>query len=210
MSEVSFGLLLAGGRASRMGGGDKPLLKLAGRTILAWVIERLAPQCAGLVLNANGDAQRFSPYLLPVVADTIPGFAGPLAGILSGLDWLAEQRSTARWAVSVAADTPFIPHDLVAVLHARRHEAGADIAVAASAGRTHPVIALWPVEVRHALRQALVSDEIRKIDRFTARFRRAIADWPVESFDPFFNVNEPQDLALAEPIAARLVGAGKT
>jgi molybdopterin-guanine dinucleotide biosynthesis protein A len=192
-----------------MEGRDKPLLTLAGRTILAWVIERLAPQCAGLVLNANGDAQRFSPYQLPVVADTVPGFAGPLAGILAGLDWLAEHRTAARWAVSVAADTPFIPPDLVAVLHARRHESGADIAVAASAGRRHPVIALWPVEIRAALRQALVDEEIRKIDRFTARFRRVIADWPAQSFDPFFNVNQPQDLADAESIAAGLAGARK-
>jgi molybdopterin-guanine dinucleotide biosynthesis protein A len=204
MSEVGFGLLLAGGKARRMGGGDKPLLTLAGRTILAWVIERLAPQCAGLVLNANGDGQRFSSYQLPVVADTVPGFAGPLAGILSGLDWLAENRLGARWAVSVAADTPFIPADLVAVLSARRRESGADIAVAASAGRTHPVIALWPVEIRDALRQALVSEGIRKIDRFTARFQRVIADWPTQSFDPFFNVNEPHDLAEAESIAACL------
>jgi molybdenum cofactor guanylyltransferase len=204
MNEATYAILLAGGQARRMGGGDKPLLRLAGRPILAWLLQRLAPQCAGLILNANGDGARFKEFQLPVIADEIEGFAGPLAGILAGLDWLAHHRSGVGWALSVATDTPFIPDDLVPLLHAARLAEGADIAVAASAGRPHPVVALWPVSIRSALRRALVDEDIRKIDRFTARFRLAQMDWKAEPFDPFFNVNNPQDLVAAEAIAQNL------
>jgi len=207
MNDATFALLLAGGQARRMGGGDKPFVRVAGRPILAWVLERLAPQCAGLVLNANGDAGRFAEYRLPVVADDIPGFAGPLAGILAGLDWLADHRPSIAWGLSVATDTPFIPEDLVRRLHEGIVGEDAEIAVAASAGRPHPVVALWPVSIRAALRTALVADKIHKIDRFTAAFRRAQIDWPIAPFDPFFNVNSPQDLDAAEAIGHRLQGA---
>jgi molybdenum cofactor guanylyltransferase len=206
MNEATFGLLLAGGRARRMGGGDKPLRAIAGKAILAWVIERLAPQCGGLLLSANGDPERFAEYRLSVVADDVRGFAGPLAGILAGLDWLAAEHSSVSWGVSVAADTPFIPDDLVAALHAGRREGNADIAVAASAGRQHPVVALWPVEIRHALRNAVVGENVRKIDRFTSGFKVATVGWSADPFDPFLNINSPQDIALAEPIGARLAG----
>ncbi len=199
---TSLGLLLAGGLARRMGGGDKPLLSLAGQPILDHVIARLRPQCDGLLLNANGDPARFARWGLPVVADDVPGFAGPLAGILAGLDWAATNRPDAAALVSVAADTPFIPQDLVAGLQAAARDAGALLACAASGGWTHPVVGLWPVSIRHALRKALVEEGERKIDRFTARHGCASAEWPTTPVDPFFNVNTPEELAEAERLAA--------
>jgi molybdenum cofactor guanylyltransferase len=203
-SPPTLGLLLAGGLARRMGGGDKPLRTIAGRTILAHVIERLAPQCDGLLLNANGDPARFSDYNLPVVADSVPDFAGPLAGILAGLDWLAANRPGAQWLVSVAADTPFIPRDLVARLHAVREAANVPLACAVSGGWTHPVIGLWPVRLREELRHALTVEDERKIDRWTARHGVAEVEWPVTPVDPFFNANRPDDLAEAERLHAAL------
>lgn len=200
----TLGLLLAGGLARRMGGGDKPLRTIAGRSILAHVIERLAPQCDGLVVNANGDPARFAGYGLPVVADSVPDFAGPLAGILAGLDWMAVHRPESKWLVSVAADTPFIPHDLVAGLHEAREAQGVPLACAASGGWTHPVIGLWPVRLRADLRHALTVEDERKIDRWTARHGCASAEWPVTPVDPFFNANKPEDLDEAERLFATL------
>lgn len=208
MTDTStLGLLLAGGLARRMGGGDKPLRTIAGRSILAHVIERLAPQCGGLVVNANGDPARFADYGLPVVADSVPDFAGPLAGILAGLDWMADNRPGTEWLVSVAADTPFIPRDLVARLHEAREEQGVPLACAASGGWTHPVIGLWPVSLRDDLRRALTVEDERKIDRWTARHGCASAEWPVEPVDPFFNANRPEDLDEAERLFATLATA---
>jgi molybdopterin-guanine dinucleotide biosynthesis protein A len=192
------GIILAGGLARRMGGGDKPLKEIAGKPILAHVIERLQPQCARVVLNANGDPARFASFGLPVVADDVPDFAGPLAGILAGLDWIAANARDCQCAISVAADTPFIPRDLVRRLQAARLGEACDVAVAASGGRTHPVIALWPVTIRNQLRRALVDESERKIDRFTARYQAAQVSWPNEPYDPFFNVNETSDLTAAE------------
>jgi molybdopterin-guanine dinucleotide biosynthesis protein A len=200
----TLGLLLAGGLARRMGGGDKPLRTIAGRTILAHVIERLGSQCDGLLLNANGDPARFADYGLPVVADGVPDFAGPLAGILAGLDWLAANRPGAQWLVSVAADTPFIPRDLVARLHAAREAANVPLACAASGGWTHPVIGLWPVVLREELRHALTVEDERKIDRWTARHGVVSVEWLTEPVDPFFNANRPDDLAEAERLHAAL------
>ncbi|PZN98913.1 MAG: molybdenum cofactor guanylyltransferase MobA [Hyphomicrobiales bacterium] len=200
----TLGLLLAGGLARRMGGGDKPLRMIAGRTILAHVIERLAPQCESLLINANGDPSRFADYGLPVVADSVPDFAGPLAGILAGLDWLAANRPELDWLVSVATDTPFIPRDLVARLHGAREADSVPLACAASGGWTHPVIGLWPVSLREELRHALTVQDERKIDRWTARYGCASAEWPVMPVDPFFNANQPDDLAEAERLFASL------
>lgn len=203
----TLGLLLAGGLARRMGGGDKPLRLIAGRTILAHVIERLGPQCDGLLVNANGDPARFADYGLPVVADSVPDFAGPLAGILAGLDWMAANRPELDWLISVAADTPFIPGDLVARLHAAREAQDVPLACAASGGWTHPVIGLWPVRLREELRHALTVDDERKIDRWTARHGCASAEWPAAPVDPFFNANKPDDLAEAERLFATLPAA---
>jgi molybdopterin-guanine dinucleotide biosynthesis protein A len=207
MTPPTLGLLLAGGLARRMGGGDKPLRTIAGRTILAHVIERLAPQCDGLVVNANGDPARFAGYGLPVVADSVPDFAGPLAGILAGLDWMAAHRPEAEWLVSVAADTPFIPRDLVARLHEARGAQNVPLACAASGGWTHPVIGLWPVSLRADLRRALTVEDERKIDRWTARHGCASAEWSVDPVDPFFNANRPEDLDEAERLFATLATA---
>jgi molybdenum cofactor guanylyltransferase len=183
------GVLLAGGLARRMGGGDKPMRQIGGRTILARVIARLGPQCDGLVLNANGNPARFASFGLPVIADTIENFPGPLAGILAALDWLAAHRPEVGWILSAAADCPFLPRDLVARLARARAEQNAQLAVAASDGQSHPVIGLWSVALREELRHALVVEDIRKVDRWTGRYRLATVTWPAEPFDPFFNAN---------------------
>ncbi|MBV9568189.1 MAG: molybdenum cofactor guanylyltransferase MobA [Hyphomicrobiales bacterium] len=201
MNESAVGVLLAGGLARRMGGGDKPLREISGKPLLAHVIERLRPQCGALVLNANGEPERFSAFGLPVVADSIEGFAGPLAGILAGLDWAAAHTKGAQWAVSVATDTPFLPRDLVERLEEARAAKKALFASAASGGRTHPVIGLWPIGIRDELRRAILEEGLRKIDLFTARHELAIAEWPTLPYDPFFNANAPDDLAEAESIA---------
>ncbi len=194
--------LLAGGLARRMGGGDKPMRKIGGRTILARVIARLAPQCDRLILNANGDPARFAAFDLPVIADTVENFPGPLAGILAALDWAAANRPDVSWILSAAADCPFLPRDLVARLHRARAEQNAQLAVAASDGQSHPVIGLWSVALREELRHALVIEDIRKIDRWTARYRLATVEWPVDELDPFFNANTMDDIAVAERLAA--------
>jgi molybdopterin-guanine dinucleotide biosynthesis protein A len=207
MSERTLGVLLAGGLARRMGGGDKPMRSIGGRTILERVVARLGPQCDGLILNANGDPARFEPHGLPVVADTVPDFAGPLAGILAALEWAAANRPDIGWVVSAAADTPFLPRDLVSRLQAAREEAGTPLACAESGGQAHPVNALWAVALRDDLRHALVVEDMRKIDRWTARHGIARAAWPVELYDPFFNVNTPDDIAAAERVIAAHPGA---
>jgi molybdopterin-guanine dinucleotide biosynthesis protein A len=199
MRADTLGLILAGGLARRMGGGDKPLREAGGRPLLAHLIERLGPQVNGLVLNANGDPARFAAFGLPVVADSIGGFAGPLAGVLAGLDWAAEHRPDCPWVVSCPGDTPFPPADLVARLHAAREAAGVPLACASSAGHCHPPVGLWPVALREALRAALAAGE-RKIDRWTAAHGCAVAEWPDAPFDPFFNANTPQDVAEASRI----------
>jgi molybdopterin-guanine dinucleotide biosynthesis protein A len=199
----TLGVLLAGGLARRMGGGDKPLRTIAGRTILERVAARFAPQCDGLILNANGDPTRFAALGLPVIPDRVPDFAGPLAGILAALEWAAEHRPDVADVASIAADTPFVPHDFVSRLHAAREAAGTPLACAESGGRTHPVNGLWSVGLKDDLRNALVVEDLRKIDRWTARHGIAYAAWPIEPYDPFFNANTPEDLAEAEEIVRR-------
>jgi len=196
------GVLLAGGLARRMGGGDKPMRTIRGRTILERVIARLEPQCDGLILNANGDPARFAVFGLAVIADGVADFPGPLAGILTGLDWAAERRPEVSHILSVAADCPFLPRDLVARLESARKAQGAELAVAASDGQTHPVIGLWSVALREELRHALVKEDVRKIDRWTARYPLATVTWPTTPLDPFFNANTVEDIAEAERLAA--------
>ena len=193
-----IGLVLAGGQSRRMGGGDKPLRLLAGRPLLAHIVERVAPQVRRLALNANGDPARFAAFGLPVVADAVAGFAGPLAGVLTGLDWAAAEAPDCPWVASVPGDAPFLPPDLVARLLTAIDSEGADLACAASAGQSHPVVGLWPVRLRHELRRALVDEDIRKVDRWTARYRLATVAFPAEPVDPFFNANRPEDLVEAE------------
>jgi molybdopterin-guanine dinucleotide biosynthesis protein A len=195
------GVLLAGGLARRMGGGDKPMRTIGGRSILDRVIARLKPQCDGLILNANGDPSRFAAFGLPVIADTVQDFPGPLAGILAALDWTAAHRPDVGWILSAAADCPFLPRDLVARLQQARIAQGAELAVAASGGQSHPVIGLWSVALREQLRHALVVEDVRKIDRWTARYKLATVTWPAEPLDPFFNANTMDDIAEAERLA---------
>ena len=196
------GVLLAGGLARRMGGGDKPMRQICGRTILERVIARLKPQCDGLILNANGDPARFAAFRLPVIADTVADFPGPLAGILAALDWMAAHRPEVKHVLSAAADCPFLPRDLVARLEGARRAENAELAVACSDGQTHPVIGLWSVHLRGELRHALVEEDVRKIDRWTARYPLATVNWPVTPVDPFFNANTVDDIAEADRLAA--------
>ncbi len=184
-----------------MGGGDKPRTSIGGRTILSRVIERMTPQCTRLILNANGDPSRFADTELPVIADDVPGFAGPLAGILAGLDWAAAHAPDVSHIASVPGDCPFLPRDLVARLHQAREAAGQPLACARSGEWRHPVVAVWPVALRGDLRRVLVDEDLRKIEIWTARHGVALADWPAEPVDPFFNVNAPDDAAAAEQLA---------
>lgn len=199
--EPILGLVLVGGLARRMGGGDKPMRIIAGRSMLQRVIDRVAPQCDGLVINANGDATRFAAFDLPINPDNIADFPGPLAGILAGLDWAAAHRPDIRWLLSVPGDCPFLPRDLAASLHLARRNNNAQMAVASSAGQAHHVIGLWNVDLRHDLRTALLDEQLRQVGRFMARYRLATVDWPVEPIDPFFNANTTDDLTEAERLA---------
>ncbi len=198
----TLGLVLAGGLARRMGGGDKARIKIGGSTILDRVLACMTPQCARVIINANGDPARFADTGLPVVADSVPDFAGPLAGILAGLDWTAAHAPASEWVVSVPGDCPFLPRDLVKRLHAARSAHGVPLACARSGEWRHPVVALWPVALREDLRRALIEENLRKIEIWTAGHGVAIADWPADPVDPFFNVNTPQDAARAQSLAA--------
>jgi len=202
-----LGLVLAGGLARRMGGGDKARIHVGGKTILERVLARLTPQCARVILNANGDPARFADAGLPVVADSVPDFAGPLAGILAGLDWAAAHAPDIAEVVSVPGDCPFLPRDLVSRLFAARASVAKPLACAQSGDWRHPVVAVWPVTLRNDLRRALLEEGLRKIEAWTARHGVAIAEWPNTPFDPFFNVNTPADAAEAERIAVEQADA---
>jgi molybdopterin-guanine dinucleotide biosynthesis protein A len=191
-----LGVILAGGQATRMGGGDKGLLRVGGQTLLERVVDRLGPQVAALALNANGDPARFAGSGLPVLADSVGGFAGPLAGVLAGLDWAADRG--ADTIVTAAADTPFFPCDLVPRLLLAAEGMDAPLALAATASGAHPTFGLWPVALRGDLRAAL-NGGLRKVVAWTDRHGAATALFPDE--DAFFNVNTPEDLARAEAMA---------
>jgi molybdenum cofactor guanylyltransferase len=186
-----------------MGFAEKTRIAIGGSTILDRIIARLGPQCRRLILNANGDLARFADTRLTVVADSVPGYAGPLAGILAGLDWLAGHAPDIAWMVSGPGDCPFLPRDLVARLHRARSAGGAALVCARSGRRLHPVVGLWPVNVREDLRRALTDEGMRKVEEWTSRYQFAIAEWPSDPVDPFFNVNTPAEAAEAERLAAR-------
>jgi len=205
-SEIT-GVILAGGQSRRMGGGDKGLLALAGKPMLAHVIDSLAPQVGRMIINANGDPARFAAFGLPVVADTVGGFAGPLAGILAGMRWSAANAPAARWIATAAGDAPLLPRDLVA----RFVEAAADrphaVALAQSAGELHPVIGLWPVTLAGDLEAQLASG-VRKVLHWTDRHGTVPVVFSMVrlsgiEIDPFFNANTPQDLDRLRAILAQ-------
>ena len=204
----TFGLVLAGGQARRMGGGDKAKIEIGGVSILDRVLATLSAQCVGIVINANGDPERFADTGLTVIADNVPGFAGPLAGVLAGLDWLAEQDNGIEWLMSVPGDCPFLPDDLVERLHTARRKMGASVplACARSGEWRHPVVGLWPLALRGDLRTALTEEGLRKIEVWTARHGIAVADWPDQPIDPFFNVNTPDDAKRAQQLAEQMAG----
>jgi molybdopterin-guanine dinucleotide biosynthesis protein A len=198
-----LGVILAGGRATRMGGGDKGLRIVGGKRLIDHVIDRLAPQVGGLAINANGDATRLAEFGLPVLPDSLPGHPGPLAGVLAGLDWAAGQGAQA--IVTAAADTPFFPRDLVARLQAAAGSKG--LCLSASPDETgtlqrHPTFGLWPVALRDDLRAALTAG-LRKIVLWTDQHEAGRAHFDSDPFDPFFNVNSPEDIVLAETLVAR-------
>lgn len=202
--QAVVGLLLAGGQSTRMGGGDKCLRPLAGRPMLAHVAERLAPQCTTLIINANGDPARFAAFGLPVVADTIEGFVGPLAGILAGMRWAALNAPQATHLCSASSDAPFVPRDLVARCAEALRERPTAIAVAQSHGELHPVIGLWPVALADDLEAAL-KEGVRKVLRWTDRHGTVPVPFePVtlggQAIDPFFNANTPEELDEARAL----------
>jgi molybdopterin-guanine dinucleotide biosynthesis protein A len=201
----TLGLILAGGLARRMGGGDKAMIKIAGQTILERTLARVAPQCARTIINANGDPARFAFTGLTVIPDSVAEFPGPLAGILAALEWAAAHTPDIEWVASVPGDCPFLPRDLVSRLHQAREAAGVPLACARSGEWRHPVVGLWRVDLRADLRRALVDEDLRKIEVWTARHGVAVADWPAEPVDPFFNVNTPEDVAAATRIAESMV-----
>jgi molybdopterin-guanine dinucleotide biosynthesis protein A len=186
------GIILAGGQAQRMGGGDKSRLMLGDRSILSHVIARFEPQCASLVLNANGDAGRFADLNMPVIADSIDGFAGPLSGVLAGLDWAAE--NGVEHIVTAAADTPFLACDLVPRLQMAAEDTAHGLALATSPSGRQPTFGIWPVALRDDLRTAL-QDGLRKVVQWTSRHDAAMAPFPDDA--SFFNVNTPDDLTTA-------------
>jgi len=192
------GILLAGGQSRRMGGGDKCLAELGGKTLLQRSIDVAVPQVSQLVLNTNSDPGQFVSYGLPIVRDVVGGFAGPLAGVLTGMEWARENAPACEWLASFACDAPFVPPDLVALLLSAARSEVVDLACASSAGRHHPVFALWPLTLAADLRKALTEEGIRKVDIWTARHRLAVVDFGAEDADPFFNINRPEDLAAAE------------
>jgi molybdopterin-guanine dinucleotide biosynthesis protein A len=201
MLERVLVVVLAGGLARRMGGGDKCLEQIAGRPILAHVLERLDGQADRILLNANGDPVRFASWGLPVAADVVAGFGGPLVGVLTALEWAAVHATDITDVVSVPADGPFLPRDLVRRLVEGRVEADAVLARAASHGRANPVVGLWPLALAPDLRRAVVQEGIAKVDEWTARYSMATVEFAAPP-DPFFNANTPEDLAEAERLLA--------
>ena len=203
-SEPILGVLLAGGQSRRMGGGDKCLQMLDGETLLTRAIARAQQQVDMLILNANGNPARFATYALPVVPYVIDGHAGPLAGVLSGMEWARENRPDCPLIATFATDAPFFPRDLVRRLLAARECAHAPLACAVSGGRTHPVFGIWPVDLADDLRRAMTAEDIRKVDRWTARHGIAHAVFDDTPKDPFFNINRPEELTQARTIAVQI------
>ena len=188
-------VVLAGGLARRMGGGDKPLVSLGGRPLLRHILERIGPQVSGIALNANDDPARYRSYALPILPDSVAGRPGPLAGILAALDWAAAQAQPD--VLTVPGDTPFLPVDLMARL-AAAVAAGAPAAIASSGGRRHPIAGLWPTAAREDLRRAVTEEGLRRVEDWVVRLGAVTVDFAIDPVDPFFNLNTPEDVIVAE------------
>ena len=191
------GVVLAGGQARRMGGANKCLLNLSGKPVLSHVLKRACPQVGPIILNANGDPSEYSDFCLPVAADVVGGSAGPLAGILTALEWASANAPNCQYVASFPGDSPFFPADLVEKLY-EKIQSGSTMAYASSQQRHHPVFGLWPVNTQNELRDAMITDKIRKVDRWTSRHNLGVVNYPVTAIDPFFNLNTPNDLLKAE------------
>lgn len=194
------GCILAGGLSRRMGGVEKALIPLGGEPLLRHVVTRLDLQVGSSILNANGDANRFREVVGNIVPDVVDGFVGPLAGVLTGMEWARANVPYANWVLTVACDSPFFPRDLGTRLGAAIEAEGADMACAASGGWAHPVFGMWPVRLADDLRRAITVDEIRKVDIWTANYKVAEVEFPDTPYDPFFNANTPDDLVKAQKI----------
>jgi molybdenum cofactor guanylyltransferase len=193
-----IGVLLAGGLARRMGGGDKCLKILGGKTLLSYAIDAATPQVSQLILNANGDSSRFVEFKLPVVPDVVDGAQGPLAGVLTGMEWASRNVTNCEWVVTFPTDAPFFPNDLVERMLEKVHNKNADMACARSNERTHPVFALWPIKLAGDLRRAMLEENLRKIDKWTEKFNVINVNWSTDIIDPFFNINCAEDLEQAK------------
>jgi len=193
-------VILAGGLARRMGNIDKATIVLDREPLLAHVLKRMRPQTDKIIINANGDPDRFEKWDLPVVGDTVPDFPGPLAGVLAAMEWVQIHDPETKWIVSLPVDTPFAPVDLITRLSQSVTDNKADLACAMSNGRAHPVVGFWPVELVENLRNALTRDGIRKVDLWTGQFNLVHTEFDTEPVDPFFNINRPDDIKQAERI----------
>ena len=198
MMKDAVGVILAGGQSRRMGGVEKALIPLGGTTLIERAIARASVQVADLVINANGDPKRFAHLGLPVEADPVGGFVGPIAGILAGFEWMRRERPTARWLASFSCDTPFFPMDMVERLIAKAQSAGAKVAVAGSGGRHHHIFAVWSADISAKPEDVLVRDGFRKMETWIDSFPNLHVSFDADPFDPFTNINTPEDLALAE------------
>jgi molybdopterin-guanine dinucleotide biosynthesis protein A len=185
-----------------MGGADKALLMLRGRTLIEHAVARASPQVGELLINANGDTSRFARLGLPIIADSIAGFLGPLAGILTGLEWMRANRPHARWLASFACDTPFFPADLVTSLIAAAEREQALSAIAASNGRQHNIFAVWNKNIKETADSILGKQALRKMEDFIQLLPHTSIEFPQARIDPFFNINSPEDLAHAEAMMA--------
>ena len=193
------GCVLAGGLSRRMG-VEKAFIPIGGEPLIQHVMSRLDRQVGQTILNANGDAFRFNSIFQRIVPDSIVGAIGPLAGVLTGLEWARDNVPYANWVMTVACDSPFIPRDVVKKLGAAIEAEGADMACATSGGRKHPVCALWPVRLVDELHSAILNDEVRKVDLWTANYKLVEVDYPTKPYDPFFNANKPDDIVKAQKI----------
>lgn len=197
------GVLLAGGLSRRFGGGDKALRKIDERTVLEYVVARMAGQVGAMILNAAGDGSRFPDFGADIVPDVVPGALGPLAGVLTGMMWARDHAPGSDWIATVPTDAPFVPTDLVARLKAAVQEAGADIALARSGGRVHPVFAVWRAGLLDDLHHALVDEGQRKVMTWVERHAWVAVDFATDPVDPFFNINTPEDLEHARVLAPK-------